>query len=495
MAKGFFRELKHYKLHEISREFDNITTEETKRLVGILKKYGVVKAVKASKSEYEDLSNQDIVLTDVIESNYDVDYVFDFVGVVMVEGYVFKCYPKYIFSTLEPFEQLKQVLKVIQKYNDKEQLIYLYNGEDDNKVFNRLAVSLHLLEDYFSYGLYTNQKEIIETNGEGEILWDKTINEAFAFIYNRNPYYLELQTRDIADNEMDYIRRLHECVLTQCTLELRETGILKLFDIAEVELTNVRLDDFGDVDYIKYRLEREIQSQFVTKKQAILKTIYTYVANEKADQEDLSFSLYGTNNFNLVWEKVCAENFGSLLYKTLSELPSKKSDEDSSKKNKRLIDIIEKPIWYKNNSNISDGNTDTLRPDLICIYPFGNQNEYCFGIFDAKYYLIDFKKQKDKYKVVGQPGISDIIKQYIYQLAYGEFIMEQGYKYVKNVFLCPQEDAEINYGYVELKMLHKIGDKTLENIAVVKLCAEEMFRYYLSGKRIKNIASYIPHND
>ena len=37
--------------------------------------------------------------------------------------------------------------------------------------------------------------------------------------------------------------------------------------------------------------------------------------------------------------------------------------------------------------------------------------------------------------------------------------------------------------------------KTLENIAVVKLCAEEMFRYYLSGKRIKNIASYIPHND
>lgn len=132
---------------------------------------------------------------------------------------------------------------------------------------------------------------------------------------------------------------------------------------------------------------------------------------------------------------------------------------------------------------------------MICIYPFGNQNEYCFGIFDAKYYLIDFKKQKDKYKVVGQPGISDIIKQYIYQLAYGEFIMEQGYKYVKNVFLCPQEDAEINYGYVELKMLHKIGDKTLENIAVVKLCAEEMFRYYLSGKRIKNIASYIPHND
>ena len=80
---------------------------------------------------------------------------------------------------MRDIEQLKKVLKVIKKYNDKEQLVYLFNGEDDNKIFNRLAVSLHLLEEYFQYGLYTNQHDVIETNGEGEILWDKTINETF----------------------------------------------------------------------------------------------------------------------------------------------------------------------------------------------------------------------------------------------------------------------------------------------------------------------------
>ena len=133
MAKGFFRELKHYKLNEISIEL-GIEMEETKRLVGILKKYGIVKAVKAAKPEYEDLSNQDIVLTDVVENNTEIQYVFDFVGVVMVEEYVFKCYPKYISSTIEPIEQLKKVLKVIKKYNDKEQLVYLYNGEEDNLI-------------------------------------------------------------------------------------------------------------------------------------------------------------------------------------------------------------------------------------------------------------------------------------------------------------------------------------------------------------------------
>lgn len=492
MAKGFFRELKHYKLYEISKEF-NITTEETRHLVGILKKYGIVKAIKSSKPEYEDLLNQDIVLMDVTEDNTDMEYVFDFVGVVMVEDYVFKCYPKYILSTTEPLQQLKQVLKVIKKYNAKEQLIYLYNGDDDSKIFNRLAVSLHLLEDYFQYGIYTNQHEIVETNGEGEILWDKTINETFALIQNNQPYYVELQTQNAVDNEMDYIRRVHECVLSQCTAELKSTGILELFDIPEVELASTVLEDFGDSDYIKYRLEREIQTQFITRKQTLLKTIYTYIANQKANQEDLSFSLYGTNSFNLVWEKVCAENFGSMLDMKLSELPLGVSDEYDSERNKKLIEIIDKPVWYKNNSCISDGNVATLRPDLVCIYPCGESGEYCFGIYDAKYYCIDFKQQKDGYKVTGQPGVGDVTKQYMYQLAYDDFIIKQGYKYVQNMFFCPQEEAESDYGHVEMKMLHTIGDRSLENIAVVKLCAEDMYDLYIANDSIKNIMDYIPN--
>ncbi|MBQ3601158.1 MAG: LlaJI family restriction endonuclease [Lachnospiraceae bacterium] len=221
MAKGFFRELKCYTLSEITKEIGT-TIEETKRLVGILKRYGIVKAVKASKPEYEELSNQDIVLTDVSENSSNVEYVFEFVGVVMLDEHIFKCYPKYIHSTYEPMQQLKKVLKVIKKYNDKEQLIYLYNGEEDDKIFNRLAVSLHLLEDYFQYGIYTNQQVIIENNGEGEILWDKTINETFALVQNNRPYYLELQTKNTIDNEMDYFRRLHECVVSLCSAELKK---------------------------------------------------------------------------------------------------------------------------------------------------------------------------------------------------------------------------------------------------------------------------------
>ena len=84
-------------------------------------------------------------------------------------------------------------------------------------------------------------------------------------------------------------------------------------------------------------------------KQTLLKTIYTYIANDKANQDDLNFSLYGTNSFNMVWEKVCAENFGSVLDKKLYELPLGLSEDYEASKNEKLISIIDKPQWYKNN--------------------------------------------------------------------------------------------------------------------------------------------------
>lgn len=500
MAKGFFRERKHYTLQEIA---DNLyenkekDMEETKRLVGILKKYGVVKTVKREKPEFEDLSNEDIVLTDVVDNSGDIEYVFDYVGVVMLDGHVFKCYPKYIRSTDEPFDELKQVLKVIKKYDSSEQLIYLFNGEDDSKIFNKLAVSLHLLEEYYASGIYTNQRDIVETNGEGEILWDKTINETFAIIQNNKPYYVELQTKNTIDNDHDYFRRLHECVLTICSKELEEVGLLQLFDLSEVELTQAELSDFGDENYILYRLQSEIQTQYITRKQNLLKTIYTYIANEKTDKDDISYSLYGTNSFNLVWEKVCTENFGSVLDKEIVDLPlSEASLYKSEKEKTTLRNVIKAPRWRKSEyPRVKDPNVETLKPDLVCIYPVDEERkDYCFGIYDAKYFCIDYQVSGDRAKIAGQPGVGDVTKQYLYQLAFDDFITKQGYRYVQNMFFCPDEIGDKDYGWVQMDMLHQIGEKKLENIAVVKLCASEMYDKYLSNQKIDEIeiGNYIP---
>ena len=83
---------------------------------------------------------------------------------------------------------MKQIMRVLEKYNSKEQVIKLYNESDDGGSFNLLAVMLYLLQDYYDNGIYANDVEIVEANGTGEILWDRTINETFSYISNNRPY-------------------------------------------------------------------------------------------------------------------------------------------------------------------------------------------------------------------------------------------------------------------------------------------------------------------
>ncbi len=45
MSKGYFREQKHYQLHEIAREL-GIAVKEAQRLAGTLKRYGIIKTVR-----------------------------------------------------------------------------------------------------------------------------------------------------------------------------------------------------------------------------------------------------------------------------------------------------------------------------------------------------------------------------------------------------------------------------------------------------------------
>ena len=122
---------------------------------------------------------------------------------------------------------------------------------------------------------------------------------------------------------------------------------------------------------------------------------------------------------------------------------------------------------------------DTLTPDLISLYD--TDNGMCFGIFDAKYYNINL----DKNKVQGQPGVGDVTKQYLYQLAYNDFILKHGFTSVKNAFLMPtEEDNALLNGEVEMGILSGLSNPPLCNILVVKLPTSKIYQYYLSGKRL-----------
>ncbi len=221
MISEFVREQKRYSQKELCRILE-CSEDKAVPLIRKLKEFGVLKAVRASDSQRDmsDLIDEDIEIADVEVGENEYLYVFTFVGVIVVAGRVLKCYPKYLLHNNKPINELRQVLKVLEKYNASEQIVRFFNESSENSAFNLLAVLLFLLQDYFENGLYSNTEDVIESNGSGEILWDRTINETFTLLSNNRPYYTDLQTKRRISDDFDYFKLLHECILTRASEEL-----------------------------------------------------------------------------------------------------------------------------------------------------------------------------------------------------------------------------------------------------------------------------------
>ena len=106
-----------------------------------------------------------------------------------------------------------------------------------------------------------------------------------------------------------------------------------------VDLTEETLDDFGDKEVILYSIEKELGTQFNTRKQLVLKTIYTYLDHSGSLYDVDCLSLFGTNSFNLVWEKVCAEIMDNQLDTRLGalKLPIPLRDKYNRQEKQQLI--------------------------------------------------------------------------------------------------------------------------------------------------------------
>lgn len=481
IVSGFVREQKRYSKNEL-RSIFAFDESEVEKFIRKLKAFGVLKSVRNSTDQLEmsDLTDDDIEITDETAESGDCLYVFTYVGVITCGSRVVKVYPKYLLSKKGiPLEEMKQVVKVLDRYSRSEkQIINVFNGNGENRSFNILAVILFLINDYYEYGIYTNSEDIVEVNGEGEILWGKTIDEGFALIEDNRPYYMEFYTGKTVDDDMDYFKRLHECVLTECSRQLHDTQLDALFDMDPLELSEETLQNFGDKDYILERIYKELNIQFNTRRQILLKTLYAYISQDKKMlEENDGISMYGTTAYHAVWEKVCADVFDNKLNTTLGQLKMSVplAEQYQPMKKKTLIEIIEKPIWE--GIDTAETASDTLIPDLISI-PKVDGIDY-FVIFDAKYYNIQLERGKS---LRGNPGVGDVTKQYLYELAYRGFIKAHNIDVVKNCFLMPTDcDEIIHKGTVRMPMLEALG---LENIQIRQIPARLMYEYYLNNKKM-----------
>ncbi len=474
MISQYIREQKRYTQKQLCQLL-HLSEERVIPVIRKLKEYGVLKTVTRSlpQKDLTLLNDQDVEITSVEQGENDYYYVFTFVGVLIISGCVIKCYPKYILSNHEPKHELQQVLKVLERYNTKEQVIHISINSDEGQSFNLLAVLLFLLNDYYEFGLYSNTEDIVEVNGNGEIHWEKTINDSFAIFHNNRPYYGELKTKKRVEDEYNYFKRLHECIVTKASRELQKADLLDLFEINGVDISDDEIDSFGEKDYILYRLENELNVQFNTRKQILLKTMYAYIAYDGDLRELDCFSVFGTISFNLVWEDVCSCVLNNQLNMRLKDLELPVRLNEKYNANDRLIDLIGKPFWTATNKTAAD----TLIPDLVTIN--NNNGVHQFLIFDAKYYVAILEEDRSPH---GQPGIESVTKQYLYQLAFMDFINEHSINNVTNCFLLPTEQSNVmDKGEVKLQMLHNLG---LQNILVRFVPASMFYEHYLSGKKV-----------
>lgn len=463
------QELKPYSFFDLQNEF-HMSEEELKNILKSLSLMNIVKKLSkdVSKVELEELLETDSLekLNTELEGNM---YVFKYVGMLVIGNVCLLIYPKYAVSYLNDsinnFQKLKQLISVIRKYQSKEQKIG-FSSQVDVDNFNLLSIALELIYSYYDYGLYSNDKQIIEQNGCGEILWEKTINESTAYFSNGLPIYLDTFTVNQENNEQDYFRRLHAFILSEVCKKLKD--ILRILDIDTINISSEKREHFGNSEYILYRINQELSSQFFTFKQNILNLLKKYIEEDSGKNSSTNISFVGTNSFNLVWEDVCSEVMDDCINKSIKELGLSYSK--NPKQSALISDVIAKPKWKHNISGNVHVANKTLIPDIVTI------NGDKLSIYDAKYYKI---KLDDK-GVDKQPGVGDITKQYLYELAYKDFAKENNLVIDSNAFLMPTDGKEEKkVGTASMDIFYGLGDIRLHDIDVILKPCEEMYEIYL----------------
>jgi 5-methylcytosine-specific restriction endonuclease McrBC regulatory subunit McrC len=139
-------------------------------------------------------------------------------------------------------------------------------------------------------------------------------------------------------------------------------------------------------------------------------------------------------------------------------------------------DLIAAPKWTTIHGK--EYTAAKMVPDIVSI------TNNAFIISDAKYYSIKL----NEHVLSENPGVEDITKQYLYQLAFEEYIGGKGFDLVKNLLLFPSEDEEIKQlGIVTIKFLKELN---LEDIALFELPAYKIFELYTNSKKL-SVAKFL----
>lgn len=399
----------------------------------------------------------------VYETNTSGQFAFSYVGVIQYGSKLVYCLPKYWSGAnlsgkvAKPgnaeWSHFAQVIKVIAKY--RKSVDEQAEDAQGNKGDGLLGLMVQLVMDYAENGAYRDDEQVVQLNGNGKILWQKSINRLLPFLQDeRDPVHVDLYHRTTLADEDNYFSRLHRFVVKECCLKLQECGMLELLELPMVNDTEEELDVFGDSSFIEYRLEKELAQQFDSRRRFILQKLLEYLgATEHLDDSDQLF-LFGTTSFEHVWEEVCRAALGQDCHEQAEW--------------KAPFDIT-KPQWKLDETSYF-GNPHRL--DML----FWNEKAGRLELYDAKYYVPDKKPNEANYS--GLPGIEDVSKQYLYQLTLEILCINRFFVHNALLLPAPLGATPGRWGSVSMKIMADLG---LGDIDVYRLAPNRLYQLYLDG--------------
>lgn len=451
-------------------------------ILGLIEKLKAAKVLKVGRPK-QNLETLNTIAEEIGRDNED-NYWFRYVGILTIENSCLIIYPKYIDDIEADCREGHAKLKLILNVIDKFQILNNESVEAEGSSSTLFSLMIDIVRDYWDKGLYITNRQQEEINGEGLISWDKTLERSNAYIFDNTPYYLELITERTTVNMKNIVTEVHEAILNQIMNKLN--SVLSILSIEKVNVSGHQLADIGDEQYLVYVLENELNRQFITSKQATLKKLLSYMkSRSNYDNTDI-MQFYGSSSFNLVWEDVCKRVYRNDLEQSLNNLELVLSGEIDEKRvdysnYKYLKSVVGKPKWTRLSDQSNLKTNQTLMLDVLKV----NHQKKCFQIYDAKYYRIVAKKKEgsNEYSISGQPGVGDITKQYLYQLAFNKLAKLNNYRF-ENAFIIPKDDlhadtgAGVEVAVVEMDMLSELG---LEDIKVIARDCETIYKEYLNN--------------
>ena len=319
----------------------------------------------------------------------------EFVGIRYEDGLLRVYFPSGCSAPIsrDESEYRKDILNLISVLSiySKEN-----NGVDENRRLNKENVQfpihayIHVFNYFLNYGYYVEKEPLYKRASCGKINWSRTIKQIRPQIAgdypNESIVYLDFITKKSNNNENELISQIHK----YCVFESYEK-IGCLFGYFRPEKPHIPFNAKMFAAILKNKIAKTFNERHILLFRNML-DIICYMGLK----DDNRKAIYGTNDFEYVWESLIDDVFGI----------------DENKKKKYFPHCVWKIKNDEENADDLDKKRTALRPDTIMLSSLNDYNAEIF-VLDAKYYQYGEKREAKKL-----PGTGSIIKQ----IAYAEFI-------------------------------------------------------------------------